>query len=70
MSTNNVIYIKSDTYEVLYQGCVDNGFKGAEKLGKGKNLDDAYKIAKKWLNKAKDHDPYGCFILEYGIQIC
>jgi len=54
---------------VLYQPCVDNGVKGAEKLGKGKDLDSAYMIAKKWLEKAKDYDVYGSFSLEFGIQV-
>ena len=64
MSANNGILIDNETFKVYYQGCWDNGMNNAEKIGTGKNLDDAYKIAKKWLND----DELG-FDLEYGIQI-
>jgi len=62
MSANNVIYINHKTLEVFYQACIDNGLNNAEKIGKGKTLDDAYKIAEKWLDKQN-------YFLEYGIQI-
>jgi len=60
MSANNIIYIKRDTYEVFYQGCVDNDDLG-EKIGKGKNLEEAVDIAEEYMK-----DPL--FILEYGIN--
>lgn len=68
MSANNGIVIKSDTFEVYYIPCWDNGLKGGEKIGKGKNLEDAYIIAKKWLYDEDDEDGF-YWDLEYGIQI-
>lgn len=69
MSVNDVIFISNKNYEVLYQGCMDNGLEGVERIGKGKNLADAYKIARKWVDKRNDNDDIGTFCLEYGIQI-
>ena len=59
MSANNAIYIKKKTFEVFYQDCDDNEGPG-ELIGKGKNLEDAIKIAEKQIKELEGS-------LEYGI---
>jgi len=58
MSANNVIYIKRKTFEVFYQSCADNGDYG-EKIGKGKNLEEAVKIAQKRIDEIDGWVEYG-----------
>ena len=59
MSANNVIYINRQTFEVYHQHCDDNADYG-EKIGKGKNREEAVNIAQKELEE------YG--EVEYGIR--
>ena len=60
MSANNIIYIEEKTHKVYYQSCADNDDLG-ELIGKGKNLEDAIKIAQAYRNN------HLCY-LEYGIE--
>ncbi len=67
MSANNAIFIKHSTFEVFYQGCYDNWLDNADLIGKGKDLEGAYKIAKEYRDDMND-EGMGWYI-EYGIQI-
>jgi len=60
MSANNIIYIKRKTFEVYYQGCADNSGLG-NKVGRGKNLEEAVDIAQKEINDCEG-------VVEYGIN--
>lgn len=61
MSANDVMFINTDTFEVYYQGCVDNDGYG-RLIGKYKTLKEAIKASNKWI---EDH--HG-FAPEYGIH--
>ena len=56
MSSNNIIYINKETFEVFYQQNADEEDRG-EFIGKGNSLIEA-------VNIADSHDVYP----EYGIQ--
>jgi len=59
MSANNVIYLNKDTFEVGYQGCVDNEGYG-EFQKKCKSLEEAVELVD---DLTTEYEP------EYGIMI-
>jgi len=59
MSANNIIYIKRKTFEVYYQPCADNEGLG-ELVAKGKDLEDAVRIAEEQKEECGG-------VVEYGI---
>ena len=61
MSANNALFINKKNFKVYEHGCVDNPFetKNASLIGKGRNLNEAIKIAEDFENEN---------IVEYGMH--
>jgi len=62
MSANNEIIISRKTFKVYYNPCVDND--ELELVGKGKSLEEAVGIAKRYI----DDELGGGLYLEFGIR--